>query len=184
MNWEFSDVKAGFRKCRGTKDQIANFCWIIGKAKELQKNIYFCFIGYAKPFTTSCEKFLKRWEYQTTSPASWETCMWVKKQQLELDWLKIVKGVRQGCISSPCLFNLYAEYIMWNDSLGETQAWIKIARRNINNLRCADHTTLMGRKWRGTKKFLDESERGEWKSWLKTQHSKSKIMASSPITSW
>ena len=71
---------------RGTRDQIANIRWIIEKAREVQKNIYFCFIDYAKAFDTiNCGKFLKRWEYQTTSPVSWEICMQVKKQQLELD---------------------------------------------------------------------------------------------------
>ena len=87
MNREFSDVQAGFR--RGTRDQIANICWIIEKAREFQKNIYFCLIDYAKAFdcriTINCGKFWKRWEYQTTWPASWETCMRVRKQQLELD---------------------------------------------------------------------------------------------------
>ena len=88
MNHELPDVQAGFRKGRGTRDQIANICWIIEKAREFQKNIYFCFIDYAKAFvwiTTNCGKFWKRWEYQTTWPASWEICMEVKKQQLELD---------------------------------------------------------------------------------------------------
>ena len=85
------------------------------------------------------------------------------------DWLQIGKGVCQGCILSPCLFNLYAEYIMRNAGLEETQAGIKIAGRNISNLRYADDATLMT-KWRGTKKPLNESERGEWKSWLKAQH--------------
>ena len=87
MNRELPDVKAGFRKGRGTRDQIANICWIIEKAREFQKNIYFCFIDYAKAFvwiTTNCGKFLKRWEYQTTWPVSRENCMQVKKQQLEL----------------------------------------------------------------------------------------------------
>ena len=101
-----------------------------------------------------------------------------------IDWFQIGKGVRQGCISSSCLFNLYAKYIMRNAGLEEAQAEIKIARRNINNLRYADDTTLYGRMWRGTKKPLDERERGEWKSWLKTQHQKTKVMASGPITSW
>ena len=81
-------VHAGFRKGRGTRDQIANIHWIIEKAREFQENIYFCFSEYAKAFvwiTTNCGKFLKRWEYQTTFPASWEACMQVKKQQLELD---------------------------------------------------------------------------------------------------
>ena len=85
-------------------------------------------------------------------------------------WFQIGKGVRQGCILSPCLFNFYAEYIMRNAGLEETQAGIKFARRNINNLRYADDTTLMAES-KETKEPLDESERGESKSWLKTQHS-------------
>ena len=88
VNWELPDVQAGFRKGRGTRDQIANIRWIMEKAREFQKNIYFCFIYYAKAFvwiTINCGKFWKRWEYQTTWPALWEICMWVKKQQLELD---------------------------------------------------------------------------------------------------
>ena len=88
MNREFTDTHAGFWKGRGTRNQIANIRWIIEKAKEFQKNIYFCFIGYAKAFvwiTTNCGKFLKRWEYQTTWSASWEICIQVRKQQLELD---------------------------------------------------------------------------------------------------
>ena len=98
--------------------------------------------------TTNCGKFWKRWEYQTTWPASWETCNEVRKQQLELDmgttdWFQIGKGVRQGCILSPYLFNLYAEYIRRNSGLDKAQARIKISRRNINDLRYADNTTLM-----------------------------------------
>ena len=89
MNPELPDVQADFRKGRGTRDQIANIRWIIEKAREIQKNIYFCFIDYAKAFavwiTINCGKFWKRWEYQTTLPASWEICMQVRKQQLELD---------------------------------------------------------------------------------------------------
>ena len=84
MNHELPDVQAGFRKGRGTRDQLTNIHWIIEKAKEFQKNIYFCFIDYAKSFdcvdTTNCRKFFKRWEYQATLPASWEICMQVKKQ--------------------------------------------------------------------------------------------------------
>ena len=88
MNRELPDVQAGFRKGRGTRHQIANIRWIIEKAWELQKNISFCFLDYTKAFdcvdhTTNYGKFLKRWEYQTTWPASWEICMQVKKQQLE-----------------------------------------------------------------------------------------------------
>ena len=89
VNHELSDVHAGFRKGRGTRDQIANICWTIEKAREFQKNIYFYFIDYAKAFdcgiTTNCGKFLKRWEYQTFSLTSWEIFMQVRKQQLELD---------------------------------------------------------------------------------------------------
>ena len=89
MNCEIPDVQAGFWKSRGTRDQIVNICWIIEKAREFQKNIYFCFIDYAKALTVwitiNCVKFLQRWEYQTTWPASWETYMQVRKQQLELD---------------------------------------------------------------------------------------------------
>ena len=88
VNWELPDVQAEFRKERRTRGQIANIHWIIEKAREFQKNIYFCFIDYPKTFDSGSQqtgKFLKRWEYQTTLPASWEICMQVKKQQLELD---------------------------------------------------------------------------------------------------
>ena len=89
MNSELPDVQTGFRKGKGTRDQIANICWIMEKARESQKNIYFCFIDYAKAFDCvdkiNCGKFWERWEYQTTWPASWEICMQVRKQQLEPD---------------------------------------------------------------------------------------------------
>ena len=88
VNRELPDVQAGFRKGRGTRDQMANICWIIKKAREFQKNVYFCFIDYVKVFDFvdhhNLRKFLKTWEYQTTWPASWEICIQVKKQQLEL----------------------------------------------------------------------------------------------------
>jgi len=91
-------------------------------------------------------------KYQTTLPVSWESCMQDKKKQNQTwnNWFKIGKGIRQGCILSPCLFNFYAEYIMWNARLDEAQAGIKIAGRNINNPKYAD-----GRKWRGTKESLE-----------------------------
>ena len=92
MNGELPDAQVGFRKGRGTRDQIANICWINEKAREFQKNIYFCFIDYAKAFavwiTPNCGKFLKGWKYQTTLPAPWEICMQVKKQQLEPDMVQ------------------------------------------------------------------------------------------------
>ena len=109
--------------------------------------------------TLKCGKFLKRWKYQITWPASWEICMQVKKQQLELDMeqqtgSKIRKGVCQGYILSPCLFNLHAEYIMRNARLNDAQAGIKIAGRNINNLRYADNTTLMAESEEELKSLL------------------------------
>ena len=118
--------------------------------------------------TANCVKFLKRWEYQTTLLASWEICMQVKKEQLELDMKqrtgsKLGKGVQQGCILSPCLFNFYAEYIMQNAGLYEAQAGIKNARRNINNLTYADDTTLMAESEEELKTLLmklkEESEK-------------------------
>ena len=136
------------------------------KHKSSRKTSISASLTMPRPLTvwimTDCGKFWKRWEYQTTWPASWEICMQVKKQQLEMD---------MGCILSACLFNLYPEYIMRNAGLNETQAGIKISRRNTNNLRYADDSTLMAEKWRRTEEPLDESERGEWKSWLKAQHS-------------
>ena len=89
LNRELPDIQAGFRKGRGTRDQIANIRWIMEKAREFQKSIYFCFINYAKPLTVwitiNCGKFWKKWEYKTSWLASWETYMQVRKQQLELD---------------------------------------------------------------------------------------------------
>ena len=123
MNWELSNVQAGFRKVRGSRDQIVNICWIIKKAREFQKNIYFCFIDYIKAFDSvdhnKLWKTLKEMKYQTILPASWDICMQVKKQQLELDWFQIGKGVCQGSILSPWLFNLYTEYNMQNTRLDE-----------------------------------------------------------------
>ena len=115
--------------------------------------------------------------------------MQVKKQQLEPDreqWtgFQIGKGVRQGCILSPCLFNLYAEYIMWNAGLDEVQAGIKIARRNINNLRYTDDITLMAESEEELKNLLMKVKEESKKVDLKLNIQKTKIMASGPITSW
>ena len=126
--------------------------------------------------TTNCVKFLKRWEYKTILPAFWETCMQVKKQQLELDigqqtGSKLGKEYVKEYVLSPCLFNVYAEYIMRNARLDEAQAGIKIARRNINNLRYADDTTLWQKVKGNLNESLDEVERGQLKTWLKIQHS-------------
>ena len=144
MNHELPDVQVGFRKGRGTRDQIANIRWIIKKARESQKNIYFCFIDYAKAF--DCVDHNKLWKILKKMGipdhlthllrdlyAGQEAT--VRTGHGTTDWFQIGKGVGQGCILSPCLFNLYADNIMRNAGLEETQAGIKIARRNINNLR-------------------------------------------------
>ena len=152
MSHELPDVQAGFRKGRETRDQIANLHWIVEKAREFQKNIYFCFIDYAKAF--NCVDHNKVWKIlkEMGIPdhltfllrnlyAGQEAT--VRTEHATTDWFQIRKGVLQGSILSPCLFNLYAEYIMWNARLDEAQAGMKIARRNINNLRYTGDTTLM-----------------------------------------
>ena len=110
MNRELPDIQAGFRKGRGTRDQIANIRWIMEKAKEFQKNIYFCFIDYAKDFDCvdhhKLGKFWKRWEYQTNWPASWETYMQVKKQQLELNMEQQTVPHREKSTSRLYVFTL------------------------------------------------------------------------------
>ena len=170
MNCELPVVQAGFRKGRGTRDQIATIHWIIEKAREFQKNIYFCFIDYPKAF--NCVDHNKLWKILIDMGIpDYLTCLLrnlyagqeatVRTRHGIIDWFQIGKGVRQGCILSLCLFNLYAEYIMRNAGLEEAQAGIKIARRNINNLRYAYGTTLMAESKEEQKEPLDESERGE-----------------------
>ena len=172
MNCELPDVQAGFRKGRGTRDQIANIHWIIEKARDFQKNINFCFIDYAKAF--DCVDHNKLWkilkEIRIPDPL---TCLLrnlyagqeatVRTGHGTTDWFQIGKGVHQGCILSPCLFTLYAEYIIWNAGVDEAQGGIKIAGRYINNLRYADDTTLMAETEEEFKSLLmkvsEESER-------------------------
>ena len=143
MNCEVPDVQAGFRRGRGTRDQIANIRWIIEKAKEFQKNIYFCFVEYTKAF--DCVDHNKLWIKRSRDGITDSvTCLLInlyagqkatfRTRHGITDWFKIGKGVHQGCILSPCLFNLHAEYIMRHAGLNEAQAGIKIASRNINNL--------------------------------------------------
>ena len=138
--------------------------------------------------TTNCGKFFKRGEHQTTLPASWEICMQVKKQVRSgygtRDWFQIGKGVHHGCILSPFLFNLYAEYIMWNARLDGAQAGIKIAGKNINNLRNADDTTLLAESEEEWKSLLMKVKENSEKVGLKFHIQKTKILASGPITSW
>ena len=152
MTCVLPDFQAGFRKGRGTRDQIANTHWIIKKAREFQKNIYFCFIDYAKAFNYMDHNKLWKILKEMKIPDHL-TCLLrnlyagqeatVKTGHGTTDFFQIGKGILQGCILSPCLFNLYAEYIMKNARVDEAQAGIKTAGRNINNLRYADDTTLM-----------------------------------------
>ena len=130
MNRELPDVQAGFRKGRGTRDQIANICWIMEKAREFQKNIYFCFIDHAKTF--DCVDHNKLWKIlKQMGIPDHLTCLLrnlyagqeatVRTGYAAMDWFQTGKIARQGCILSPCLFNLYAEYIMRNTGLDEAQ---------------------------------------------------------------
>ena len=163
VNHELPDVQADFRKCRGTRDQIANIHWIIKKAREFQKSIYFFIIDYTKAF--DCVDHNKLWKIlkEMGLPDHLTCLLWnlyagqeakVRTGHGTMDWFQIGKGVHQVFTLTPCLFNLYAEYIMWNARLDEAQAGIQSAGRNINNLRYADDTTLTA-----------ESKK-EWKSLL------------------
>ena len=147
VNHELPDVQAGFKKGSRTRDQIANILWIIEKAREFQKNIYFCLIDYAKAL--DCVDHNKLWKIlKEMGIPDLLTCLvrnlcagqkaTVRTGHGTTDWFQIGKGVHQGCILSPCLYKLYAEYIIQNARLNEAQAGIKIAGRNINNLRYAD----------------------------------------------
>ena len=151
VNCDLPDVQAGFRKARGTRDQIANIGWIIKKAKEFHKIIYFCFTDFAKPFDSVDHNKLWKILKEMRIPDHL-TCLLrnlfagqaagVRTGHRTTDWVQIGKRVCKGCILSPCLFKLYEEHIMRNSGLEEPQAGIKIAGRNINNLRYADDSTL------------------------------------------
>src|SRR5574337_1058800 len=166
---------------------------IIEKAREFQKNIYFCFIDYAKDF--DCVDNNKLWKIlQEMGIPDQLSCLLrnlyagqearVRTGHGTTDWFQIRKRVRQGCILSPCLFNLYAEYIMRNAGLEEVQTGIKIARRNINNLRYADDTTLMVESEEDLKSLLMKVKEESEKVVLKLSIQETKIMPSGPITSW
>ena len=151
MNHELPDVQAGFIKGRGTRDPLANIRWIIIKAR-VPENIYFCFIDYAKAFDYVDHNKLWKILQEMGIPDHLTFFLrnlyagqgaTVRTGHGTADWFQIGKRVRQGCILSPCLFYLYAEYIMRNTGLDEAQTATKIARRNINNLRYAYDTTLM-----------------------------------------
>ena len=152
VNQVLSDVQARFWRSRGTRDQIANIRWVMEKTKEFQKNIYF--IDYAKAFDYVDHN--KMWKIlQEMGIPDHLTCLLrnlytsqeatVRTSHRTTNCFQIRKGVRQGCISSPCLFNLYVKYIMRNTRLDEAQSGIKIAGRNFDNLSYADDTTLMAK---------------------------------------
>ena len=135
MNRELPDVQAGFRKGRGTREQIANICWNIEKAREFQKNTYFCFIDYAKAF--DCVDHNRLWNIlKKMGIPDDPTCLlrnryagqeaMVRIGHKTTDWFQTGKGVHQGCIFSPCLFNLHVEYIMWNAGLDDAKAGSKL----------------------------------------------------------
>ena len=191
MNSVLPDAQAIFRKGRGTRDQITNIPWIIEKAREFQKNIYFCITDYTKDF--DCVDHKKLWKIlKEMGIPDRLICLLrnlyagqeatVRTGHGTTDWFQTGKGVCQGCILSPCLFNLYAEYIMRNAGLEEAQAGIKIARRNINNLRYADDTTLMAESEEELKSLLMKVKEEREKVGLKLNIQKTKIMASPPIT--
>ena len=172
---------------------MANISWKIKKAREFQKNIHFCFIDYAKTF--ACVDHNKLWRIlKEMGRTDHLNCLLrnlyagqeatVRTGRGTTDWLQIGKGVHQGCISSPCLFNLYAEYIMRNAGPDEAQAGIKIARRPMNNLRYADDTTLVAESEEELKSLLTKVKEESEKVGLKLNIQKTKIIVSGPITSW
>ena len=159
VNWELPDVPAGFRKGRGARDQIANICWIIDKARKFQKNIYFCFINYAKAF--DCVDHNKLWKIlQEMRKADYLTCLLrnlnggqeaTVRTKHRTDWFQIGQGVCQDCILLPWLFNFYAEYIMRNAGLEKHKLESRLLGEISITLICRWYHPY-GRKWRGTKK--------------------------------
>ena len=190
MNCNLPDVQAGFRKGRGTRDQIANIHSVIEKAREFQKNINFYFIDYAKAF--DCADHNKLWKIlEEMGIPDHLTCLQrnlyagleetVRTGHGTRDWFQIGKGVCQGCILSPCLFNLCTEHIMRNAGLEKAEAGIKIAGRYIIYVRYADDTTLMAESEEELSLLMKVKEESE-KVGLKLNIQKTKIMASGPIT--
>ena len=189
VNCELPDVQADFRKGRGTRDQIANIRWIIEKKREFQKNIYFCFIDYAKAFDyvdhNKLWKILKEmgmWGHLTyllrDLYAGQEAT--VRTGHGTTNWFQIRKGVCQGRILSPCIFNFYAEYILQNGRLDEAQAGIKITGRNINSLSYWDDTTLTAESEEELKILLMKVKEESEKVGLKLKIQKTKIMHQVP----
>ena len=192
MNRELPDVQAVLEKAEEPEIKLPTSAGSWKKQESSRKNIYFCFIDYAKVF--DCVYHNKLWKIlKDMGIPDHLTCLLrnlyagqeatIRTGHGTTDWFPIGKGVHQGCILSPCLFNFYAEYIMRNAGLEETQAGIKIAERNINNLRYTDDTTLMAESEELKNLLMKVKEKSE-KVGLKLNIQKTKIMASSPITSW
>ena len=198
MSQELPEVQAGFGKGRGSRDQIANIHWITEKKKKNKKKQ-----GNSRETSTSASLTMQK------PLTMWIMTNWTVLKEMGIpDHLTCIlrnlcagqkmtvrtrhgtgliqnwERVYQGCIWLPCLFNLYTEYSMWNVRLDESQAGIKIARRNINNLRCADDITLMAESKEELKSLLMKVKEESEKDGLKLNIQKTKIMASSPITSW
>ena len=191
MNQELPDIQAGFRKDRGTRDQIANICWIIDKARQFPKSIYVCFTDYTKHFDYVDHNKLENSQRDgDTKPLYLLRNLYagqkatVRSGHGTKEWFKIGKVLHQSYILSSHVFNLYAEYIMRNSGLEEAQAGIKIAGSNINNLRYANDTTLMVESKEKLKSLLMNVKEKSEKVGLKFNIQKTKIMASGPITSW
>ena len=192
VNCELPDVQAGFRKDRGTRDQIANVHWIIKKARGFQKNVYFCFIDCAKTFDYVDHNKMRKILKEMRIPDHL-TCLLrnlyagqeatVRTGHGTTDWFQIGIGVHQGCILSPCLFNLYAEYIKQNSGLYKAQAVLKIARRNINNLRYASDTTIITESKEELKSLLMKVKEESGKAVSKLNNQRTTIMPSGRITS-
>ena len=190
MNREFPDIQAGFRKGRETRDQIANICWITEKAREFQKNICFCFTDYTKAFDcvdhSKLWKILKEMRLPDHLACLLRNLYVDQRQQLEPCMERLVQNWERSTrlYVSPYLFNFYAKYIMWNTALDNSQAGIKIARKNISNFRCVDNTTLMAESEEELKSLLTVKEESEKVGFFEFNIQIMNIMASGPITSW
>ena len=190
MNREFPDIQAGFRKGRETRDQIANICWITEKAREFQKNICFCFTDYTKAFDcvdhSKLWKILKEMRLPDHLACLLRNLYVDQRQQLEPCMEQLVQNWERSTrlYVSPYLFNFYAKYIMWNTALDNSQAGIKIARKNISNFRCVDNTTLMAESEEELKSLLTVKEESEKVGFFEFNIQIMNIMASGPITSW
>jgi hypothetical protein len=187
---EIPDVQAGFRKERGTRDQIANLRWIMERQREYNQELYLCFIDYQKAF--DCVQYDKLWAILRQTGIPEHLIYLLKSLYLDqeaavrtedgcTDYFKVEKGVRQGCILSPVLFNLYAEGIMRECYLESVDEGIRIGGRNINNLRYADDTTLMDGSKSGLKKLLDRVKAASESKGLLLNVGKTKVMSSTTL---